>query len=349
MNTVYPIKLYSRLRSLHFFLQFHSVNTVSRLLPFIKVIRPSYSPEMLKLLAGEIDQLLTTDAENIARGVYPVAVLKPEPITEHLRRMPLLLWDGLRLGLRRRLKKTKDFDGVDAETLAETPEYFRRNFHFQTDGYLSDESAELYDHQVELLFSGTAAAMRRLFIAPLKKALADAGRSTTGENLRFLEAGSGTGSATHFAALTFDQARITGVDLSDAYLRQAEKKWAHFAPRVEFVKADATKTEYKNESFDVIYSVFLMHELPREIRKQFISEAHRLLKPGGFFVYVDSLQLGQNSAFDGVLERFPVDFHEPFYTDYIKTPMQSLLSDFIQIESGHSFLSSFGVYKKGDA
>ncbi len=46
--------------------------------------------------------------------------------------------------------------------LAGLPEYYGRNFHYQTEGYLSEESAELYEHQTEILFMGTLGLMRRL-------------------------------------------------------------------------------------------------------------------------------------------------------------------------------------------
>merc|ERR1712216_542124 len=41
------------------------------------------------------------------------------------------------------------------------PKYYAQNFHYQTDGWLSNESARLYDFQVETLFLGSADAMRR--------------------------------------------------------------------------------------------------------------------------------------------------------------------------------------------
>jgi hypothetical protein len=47
-----------------------------------------------------------------------------------------------------------------------------QNFHHQTNGYLSDLSANLYDLQVEILFGGLADAMRRYILAPLKRGLA---------------------------------------------------------------------------------------------------------------------------------------------------------------------------------
>jgi hypothetical protein len=47
------------------------------------------------------------------------------------------------------------------------PRYYRRTFHWQGDGWLSDRSARLYDASVELLFGGTADVMRRMAIPPL--------------------------------------------------------------------------------------------------------------------------------------------------------------------------------------
>ena len=49
----------------------------------------------------------------------------------------------------------------DVKTNKDLPKYFLRNFHYQTDGYLSEKSARLYEFQVETLFSGCAATMRR--------------------------------------------------------------------------------------------------------------------------------------------------------------------------------------------
>ena len=50
------------------------------------------------------------------------------------------------------------------------PDYYLQNFHYQSDGYLSEASAELYDYQVEVVFNGGAEAMRRQALVPLGKA-----------------------------------------------------------------------------------------------------------------------------------------------------------------------------------
>ena len=72
---------------------------------------------------------------------------------------------------RRKKNKTRDIPKIVNEE--DYPDYYLQNFHHQTDGYLSDHSAEIYDLQVEILFSGTADSMRRRVLSPLKKGLYD--------------------------------------------------------------------------------------------------------------------------------------------------------------------------------
>ena len=70
-------------------------------------------------------------------------------------------------------------------------------------------------------------------------------------------------------------------------------------------------------SADIVTSVFLFHELPPDVRRQVTAEMARILKPGGLFVFLDSLQLGDRPPWDGLLEAFPARFHEPYYRNYI--------------------------------
>jgi ubiquinone/menaquinone biosynthesis C-methylase UbiE len=333
------IQTYSRLRSLNYFVQYNTLNSLGRLMPFVDVRKTTYSPRMLKLLVREIDHILHDDATNIANGVYPLTVLRPEPLFKHLKRVPRVFLDGLGIGLRRKLKKTKSFSAE--ANVDKLPEYYLRNFHFQTDGYLSESSAELYEHQVELLFSGTADPMRRLLLAPAKTYFSKQPQRP----LRFLELGCGTGTMTRFMRETFAHAEITAIDLSAPYIKLANEK---SNGAIMYTFGDAAALNFIDGEFDFVYSVFLFHELPRAVRETVNSEAHRVLKRGGIYGYVDSLQLGDNPEFDNILKRFPIDFHEPFYADYIRSPMTELLprEKFKAVEIGHRFLSKFGVFEK---
>jgi len=52
-----------------------------------------------------------------------------------------------------------------------------------------------------------------------------------------------------------------------------------------------------------LYSVYLFHELPEEVRSEVVKEWYRVLKPGGKIFFVDSAQAGE-VAYDRVLEVF---------------------------------------------
>jgi len=53
----------------------------------------------------------------------------------------------------------------------------------------------------------------------------------------------------------------------------------------------------------------------------------RVLKPGGSFLFVDSLQTGDVPDYDGLLSLFPQLFHEPYYNSYLTEDLTSLCSD----------------------
>ena len=78
---------------------------------------------------------------------------------------------------------------------------------------------------------------------------------------------------------------MLGLDLSDAYIRHARghlKRWSN----VDFVVANAEAIPAKDNSCDAVTSVFMLHELPTQVRRTVIGEAARVLKPGGRLVLV---------------------------------------------------------------
>lgn len=177
-------------------------------LPFALVSRWIANPELaqptneqVRTLWKHIVQLHEREAQNLERGIYPASALEIENPLRHLRSFVEVLGDGVRVALRMRSKTAKSFSPSAASLSRDLPEYYTRNFHYQTDGYLSEASARRYDHQVEILFSGTAGAMRRLILPVLK----DHAKA----NGRWLEIGCGSGSATRSVLETFPRAKIT--------------------------------------------------------------------------------------------------------------------------------------------
>ena len=70
-------------------------------------------------------------------------------------------------------------------------------------------------------------------------------------------------------------------------------------------------------AINAVTSIFVFHELPPEVRRAVVREFARVLKPGGRLVLVDSLQRGDRPEYDGLLELFPQNYHEPYYAGYI--------------------------------
>lgn len=261
-------------------------------------------------LMQSFERLIERDYANAAAGIYPWSLLFQMPVGTYVRTLPRLLADLPNVLRRRRDGRWKELpEDVD---LREYPPYYRRTFHWQSDGYLSRRSAELYDVGVELLFGGTADVMRRQVLPPL---VAHArGRD---QPLHVLEVACGTGRVGSQLLRALPDARYVGVDLSPYYVELARERLAD-QPRARFEVANAESLPFPDQSFDAVCCVYLFHELPRNARRRVWAEMRRVLRPGGLLVIEDSMQMADDPELGVFLERFPQDMHEPFYGDYVR-------------------------------
>ena len=327
---------YSIARSGHFALQGFLLPWMNYLATGEKKEAPEEFKTHLKEALLKIKELHEKDLDNIKNEIYPIEVLYPENPLKHVLRYPQVLFDAFQASKRRKDKNAKEFKGESKAYLNDLPEYYKRNFHYQTDGYLSQTSADLYEHQVEILFSGAADPMRRLILPQMKVHFA----GSQGEGLHFLEVASGTGRFTRSLALAFPKAKITCVDLSPVYLAKARENLKDFK-NINYIQGAAENLPFKESTFDAVVSCFLFHELPMDVRIQVLQQSLQFLKAGGFLGLVDSIQKNDDKEFQWALKQFPLDFHEPFYKNYVSHPMETLLADvglkIVQSEAG--FLS----------
>jgi ubiquinone/menaquinone biosynthesis C-methylase UbiE len=207
---------------------------------------------------------------------------------------------------------------LDSAPADRYPRYYLQKFHFQSGGYLSDASARRYDHQVEVLFGGGAAAMRRQALVPLKRALdgQPAGR--------IVDVGCGTGTFLRQVKANYPRLYVTGLDLSPYYLASARRALAPWS-RVRLVEGAAEAMPLADREFDAAVAIYLLHELPRPVRRAVAAEFARIVKPGGTLILVDSLQTGDNPLYDAMLDYFPTAFHEPYYASYLAEDLDRLL------------------------
>ena len=208
---------------------------------------------------------------------------------------------------------------------------------------MTDESAQRYDTQVEVLFNGAANATRRQALPPLREVFA--GRDQ--RRLMLLDVGCGTGRFLDFVKQAWPRLPAIGLDLSEAYVREAKRHLQRWS-RTDLMVGNAESIPLPDESQDAVTSIFMFHELPPEVRRIVLSEFARVLKPGGRLVLVDSLQHGDEPDYDGLLELFPQSFHEPYYLSYIKEDFAALCQDrgLTYIRNARAFVSKVIVFDK---
>jgi ubiquinone/menaquinone biosynthesis C-methylase UbiE len=282
--------------------------------------RPTPPRAEIAELMRRLKALHERDLDNVSADLYPRELLFDIPLGRYLRALPGLMRDTPNVVRRMRAKDYKDIPVVDKERF---PAYYRRNFHWQTDGYFSDYSAEVYELGVELLFRGTADVMRRQVIPPITRHVRALGGA---EKLRVLDVACGTGRTLHQLARAHPTLRLYGIDLSPAYVRTARKRLSHVDECAVSVE-NAEEMPFADGAFDALTCVYLFHELPRNARRNVVREMFRVVKPGGVVVLEDSAQLSESRVIETSLREFPREFHEPFYADYLEDDLAGLLAE----------------------
>jgi ubiquinone/menaquinone biosynthesis C-methylase UbiE len=281
------------------------------------------SPQLFRQIKAAMDRLQELDWQEAESGLYPASLLFDAPWLDWAARYPLVWLDTPRTWNRRRERNVRDLPrDIDPQVY---PDYYLQNFHHQSDGYLSDSSASLYDLQVEILFNGNADPMRRRVLAPLVRGLRAFADRPAGQ-LRVLDVATGTGRTLRQIRGALPQAQLVGLDLSHAYLRQANR-WLSQLPGElpQLVQGNAEAMPFADASFQAVSCVFVLHELPGEARQNVLNDCFRLLEPGGVLVLADSVQLADSPQFEVVMDNFRKAFHEPYYPDYIRDNIEARL------------------------
>jgi SAM-dependent methyltransferase len=105
----------------------------------------------------------------------------------------------------------------------------------------------------------------------------DAAGFAGARGLKVLEIGCGLGTdGAQFAAAGAD---YTGVDLTEAAVALARRRFELFDLPGNFQTADAENLDFADDSFDLVYSHGVLHHTPETAKA--IRQIHRVLRPGG--------------------------------------------------------------------
>ena len=283
---------------------------------------------LLKILWGRYRALAKVDEANVENGLYSKKTLHAVPWKRYGKFIPTFLKDFPKTTARRKAKNFKDLDAALPDGGDDFPAYYRRNFHWQTDGYFSTHSAQMYDLSVELLFLGTADAMRRQVLPPLVEhaashAATPPATDQAGSAYRVLDVACGTGRTLEILKQALPaSARLEGIDLSPAYVAHART----CVPSVTFSTGNAEAIDAPDNSYDATTCVFSFHEWPRRVRRQVMSELFRVTRPGGVVVIEDSAQRSESEEILPTLKQFTESFHEPYFMDYVEDPLEDIMT-----------------------
>jgi ubiquinone/menaquinone biosynthesis C-methylase UbiE len=102
-----------------------------------------------------------------------------------------------------------------------------------------------------------------------------------------LDLGCGVGMSTLALQAIYPQAQVTGVDLSPYFLSVAQYREQQNPQNITWLHAAAESTGLPDAGFDLVSACLMFHELPTIAAEEIITEARRLLRPGGYLSIMD--------------------------------------------------------------
>lgn len=154
-----------------------------------------------------------------------------------------------------------------------------------------------------------------------------------------------TGTGKQAFAFAKKDYNVTGIDLSEAMLKIADKKNKY--RNLKFKVADATNMPFKNNSFDVSCISFALHDMPLTIEEKVLREMARVTKTNGIIVIVD-YALPKNKFGRFLIYHFVKLYERYYYPEFIKSDLKTLLrKNGIQVKKEIQILFGAGRILKG--
>jgi ubiquinone/menaquinone biosynthesis C-methylase UbiE len=99
------------------------------------------------------------------------------------------------------------------------------------------------------------------------------------DDVRILDAGCGTGEISSRLADLYPRAKVLGIDIIDAHLDLARRRYAHLAPRLTFEHRSIFELGLPDRTFDLTVCRHVTHSVPHPDRV--VRELARVTKSGG--------------------------------------------------------------------
>jgi SAM-dependent methyltransferase len=104
-----------------------------------------------------------------------------------------------------------------------------------------------------------------------------------------LDVGCGTGTlALLVQPRVGETGQVSGIDPAVSLIARARRKAARRRLAIDFRVGVIEQLAFPDQSFDVVLSTFMMHQLPDDLKAQGLAEIARVLKAGGRLLVVDT-------------------------------------------------------------
>ena len=118
-------------------------------------------------------------------------------------------------------------------------------------------------------------------------------------------------------ATTFPDAELHAIDISPGLLRYAHARAQAMGIPAHFRQMNVNDLKYEDESFDVVFSSMVLHELPLKDIKAYFKEAYRVLKPGGVMLTMELPPKSIMSAYDNFYLNWDSYYNnEPYFKPF---------------------------------
>ncbi|MFZ9709651.1 MAG: class I SAM-dependent methyltransferase [Steroidobacteraceae bacterium] len=115
----------------------------------------------------------------------------------------------------------------------------------------------------------------------------------------------------------YPEAEVYGIDVAAPCLRYAHARAQAQSREMHFHQMNAEALDFPDNSFDVVFSSMFLHEIPKKGIEKVMSEAYRVLKPGGLMLHMELPPNSQLSPYDAFYLDWDSAYNnEPFYKPF---------------------------------
>lgn len=206
------------------------------------------------------------------------------------------------------------------------PDYYLKSFHAYEQGNLDWEAALEVEVAAIAVHAGiwkeSGAKGDRLLRSSYHEILT---REIPITPQTILDLGCSVGMSTFALQEVYPNAAITGLDLSPYFLAVAKYSSKERNTNINWVHSTAEATTLPANSFDLVTSFLMFHELPQSATQQIFQEAQRVLQPGGYLTIMDMNPKSEIYAKMPPYILTLLKSTEPYLDDYFSLDIESAL------------------------